>query len=156
MLPNIEIPVIETYTELAAVATAVAAAILVLVLTWRRLRTTRRARKSASLSNHPFIAPRAHALRGLKRRRHATQHIDFDKLASMISSATDRAEHLSQTQSAAALKLDTAEVAVNRLLADIDGIMTVTRPPVAPVADAPLPVVPAAHAEQPQRPSIAA
>ena len=65
-----------------------------------------------------------------------------ERLASMITEATDRAEHLSETQSAAALKLDSAEMAVNRLVAEIEAVMTVPGPAhlastAKPVAQAP-------------------
>ena len=66
----------------------------------------------------------------------------FDRLATLIDGVHTRAAQLSETQSKAALKLDTAEMAVHRLLADIDGIMTVPRaahPPAVTAVEAAAP-----------------
>lgn len=114
--------VIETYSELAAVTGGLAALIALGVLFRRRLRS-RGARPPGLIGPNPAAAPPP---------REATSSLagkakgmDFDRLADLIADASDRAGHISETQSAAALKLDTAEMAVNRLIADIDAVKTV-------------------------------
>ena len=152
MLPNFENFVIETYTQLAAVLALLTALIVFGGWLWRRLRARTRAPELSRLQ--PARARAKSAVSSAEARLRAAHAREFDRLATMISSASDRAEQITVTQSAAALKLDTAEVAVNRLLADIDGIMTVARPPAAaataPPAAAVLPGI------APKRPSIAA
>ena len=77
--------------------------------------------------------------------------IEFDKLASYISHAGLRVDLIAQTQSAAALKLDTVEVAVNRLVADMSGIMAVPRAEQDHAV-----IIAAAPVQSPQQASIAA
>jgi hypothetical protein len=117
--------VIETYTQLATVAAVVAALSTMAVLMWRR-RKTRRA-SGAKLIGQQRAAGRSPAAAPRVQTARAPKGMDFDRLADMIADASDRAGHISETQSAAALKLDTAEMAVNRLIADIDPLMAVPK-----------------------------
>lgn len=114
--------VIETYTELGVVLLTVAVLATAARLIWRRNRTisTHNSKPTPPLNKRTTVSQPVPPVSSSR----ASAGLDFDKLASMISDANDRAGHISKTQSAAALKLDTAEVAVNRLLAEIDGIMT--------------------------------
>jgi hypothetical protein len=127
VVPDLDFLVIETYPQLFGCLLAVAAAIAVVRLGWLRwrrapaklivvpIRATARPDTALSLSEPQ-----------LKRRLNAGRQ-EFDRLAAYIDDASVRADHVSETQSKAAQKLDTVEVAVNRLLADMDGIMTVPR-----------------------------
>ncbi len=139
MPANFDFLIIETYTELIAVIAGAAILVMALRLLWRRRRagvaksrTSPKSKANKSTWSRPGRAAIVNKpLNGA----------DFDKLATVITEANDRAGHLTDTQSAAALKLDSAEMAVIRLLADIDGIMTVPgkiKPaPAAPTASAP-------------------
>ena len=123
MLPDFEFPVIESYQQLAGVllTLAIVAAFVRLLLRHRmasRARTARVTRRSGLLRSD---APAAK----VAQRAIATPRIEFETLATYIASSNSRAQQIYETQSAAALKLDTVEMAVNRLLADINGIMAV-------------------------------
>lgn len=128
MQANFDFLIIETYTELAVVLLVLAAAAVVVGWLWaraRRLRTSNRRRgvpikKSRRVTGPPSAGSLPAA-------------VNFDTLASMISDANDRAGHIVETQSAAALKLDSAEMAVNRLIADIGGVMPVPAKLAAPL-----------------------
>ncbi len=107
--------VIETYQQLFAVAAVVLAALATLSMLMRPRPTPR---------HIPIAAPRSRpaGLRGAVADRQ-----EFDRLATVIEDVRCRAETAANTQSMAALKLDTVEMAVHRLLADMDGIMAVPR-----------------------------
>ena len=112
------LPVIETYEELGAVVAILVAIVLAIRFVWRRHRKSgggvaEGSPRSCGVSQYPRLP--------------AIGPIDFDKLAQLIDDATGRAEHIVKNQSAAALKLDTAEIAINRLFAEIDGIVGVPR-----------------------------
>ncbi len=116
--------VIETYTQLAVVLAVVASVATGIVLVLRKRAARRRVaakrigpQHGQALQRPERPAPRATQAKGM----------DFDRLADMIADASDRAGHISEKQSAAALKLDTAEMAVNRLIADIDPVMSVPK-----------------------------
>ena len=145
MLANFEIPVIETYAELAGVVAGLAFVLLALRFLWRR-----RSRAARAGTRRPALKA-ASRPRKAAAERHAklVTSVDFDKLAAVISDANDRAGHISETQTAAALKLDTAEMQVNRLLAEIESLKTAdtkSRATAAPVqampTTTPLPLVP--------------
>lgn len=115
--------IIESYAELAGVVLGLAVVGLAVRLVWRMLRrrTTVKATQAKPRSNRR----QAHNKAAATRHKSPTgQGLDFEKLATMISDANVQADHISETQSAAALKLDTAEMAVNRLIAEITGVMT--------------------------------
>ena len=134
MQPSFDFLIIETYQDLAILVAGLAASLFIARVIWVRLRRPR----AAKTASKPAKASRARVAGG---DRLATGP-EFERLASMITEATDRAEHLSETQSAAALKLDSAEMAVNRLVAEIEAVMTVPGPAhlastAKPVAQAP-------------------
>lgn len=125
--------IIESYAELAGVVLGLAVMGVAVRLIWRMLRSRRavkatkaKPRSSRRQANISATAPRNKSTTG--------QGLDFEKLATMISVANVQAGHISETQTAAALKLDTAEMAVNRLIAEINGVMTV------PAKETPRPV----------------
>ena len=133
-----QIPVIETYQQLAGIVLALTCVAVIARLVW--LRRRHGAVSTAPASQQIEISKREPTRRG-------SPAIEFDKLASYISNAGTRAEHVAHTQSAAALKLDTVEVAVNRLVADMNGIMDVPRaaiPPAAVIAVTQAPAAPRA------------
>lgn len=146
MLANFEIPVIETYAELAGVVAGLAFVLLALRFLWRR-----RSRAARAGTRRPALKAASRPRKAAAAERHAklVTSVDFDKLAAVISDANDRAGHISETQTAAALKLDTAEMQVNRLLAEIESLKTAdtkSRATAAPVqatpTTTPLPLVP--------------
>ncbi len=132
--------IIETYPQLMAViaCTAIIAALLRSLLLRASKRRVERARTGggAPVATERLRKQGKHERARLHDKIPATGK-DFDKLATVISEANDRAGHISDTQSAAAIKLDAAEMAVIRLRAEIDGIMTtpgVTKGPTPPLA----------------------
>jgi hypothetical protein len=139
VLFDFEIPVIETYRQLMGVAVVVA----IIATAVRLMRKARRAnlrfaKRGAQrrFERAPMSADAALPKSDMPmpvqrldpaRRLGDADRYAFDRLATLIDGVHTRAAQLSETQSKAALKLDTAEMAVHRLLADIDGIMTVPR-----------------------------
>ena len=144
MLFDFDIPVIETYRQLMGVVVAVA----IVATAVRLMRIAKRAnvrfatrgaqRRSERAPMPADAAPLKYAMPMPTQRLDPTQRLgdadrrEFDRLATLIDGVHIRAAQLSETQSKAALKLDTAEMAVHRLLADIDGIMTVPRAAAVP------------------------
>jgi hypothetical protein len=147
---DFDIPVIETYRQLMGIVVVVA----IVVTAVRLLRQAKRAkirfanrgaeRRSEKTPMSADAVPQAApstmqpSLAPMQRLGDAGRR-EFDRLAMLIDGVHSRAAQLSETQTKAALKLDTAEMAVHRLLADIDGIMTVPRaatPPAAGPAEA--------------------
>jgi hypothetical protein len=131
VVPNLDFLVIETYPQLFGCLLAVAAALVAMRGVFVRLQHQRSAKPAQLIvlpvraTARPDGAPSMAAPQP-KRRLNAGRQ-EFDRLAAYIDDASVRADHVSETQSKAAQKLDTVEVAVNRLLADMDGIMTVAR-----------------------------
>jgi hypothetical protein len=127
--------IIETYSQLMAVCVGTAIFATVLRLIFVRAKRLRGARASNGIYSanvtkreqlqSKFDRPRSDA-------RRPANGMDFDKLATVISEANDRACHISETQSAAAIKLDAAEMAVIRMIAEIDGVMTIPGKPKRP------------------------
>lgn len=128
--------VIETYTQFAAlVAVLVGMATSILFLR-RRRRLSRATAVKLIGAQRPAVTTAKSAAPAQSKR--TSTSMNFDKLADMIAVATDRAGHISETQTAAALKLDTAEMAVNRLIADIDPVINARpAPKSAPQVEAP-------------------
>ena len=125
MPTNFDFLIIETYTELMAVIAGLAIVATILRLLW----IWRRARRNEARANSPVgkKSKTGHASNSRRAPANAQPNgADFIKLATVITEANERADNLTQTHTAAALKLDTAEMAVIRLHADIDGIMAVS------------------------------
>ena len=136
------------YLEIIGSCAAIAAVLLAGCWLWTRRKRT----PQASLKTSRPKPSRAPAKPARIDRNRSPLGQEFDKLATMISDANDRAGHISETQSAAALKLDSAEMAVNRLVAEIESVMTVpkTAPPVQ------LPQVAQSATSAKPRPNLAA
>ena len=139
--------IIETYPQLMAVCVSVAILATLVRLLWLRPKG-HRAVQGRTVSRQPRATKSTHDRKQTPHKaaqdpQRPVHGMDFDKLATVISEANDRAGHVTQTQSDAALKLDAAEMAVIRMLAEIDGIMTIPgkakRP--APVIVTPIAVV---------------
>lgn len=148
VLFDFDIPVIETYRQLMGVIVVVA----IVATAVRLLRVAKRAnlqfakrgaqRRSERAPMSADTAPLKPAMTMAAQRFDDADRRAFDRLATLIDGVHTRAAQLSETQSRAALKLDTAEMAVHRLLADIDGIMTVPRaanPPAVTAVEATAP-----------------
>lgn len=116
--------IIETYTQLAVVLAVAATLVTAIVLVVRRRAARRRGAAKLAGTQQAPVARKSVRLAPQVRQ---TKGMDFNRLADMIANASDRAGRISETQSAAALKLDTAEMAVNRLIADIDPLMAVPK-----------------------------
>lgn len=116
--------VIETYTQLAVVLAVIVTAVAGSALVLRRRVARRRSAVKLIAPQHRPAAQKSEQQTPQVRK---AKGMDFDRLADMIADANGRAGHISETQSAVALKLDTAEMAVNRLIADIDPVMSVPK-----------------------------
>ncbi len=139
VLIDFDIPVIETYQQLVGIILVAVVGLTGFRLLWLRARAKlrfavpgaeRRSEIRLMAVDAALQPPRPPS--PTERLRDADRR-EFDRLASLIDGVNIRAAHVSETQSKAALKLDTVEMAVHRLLADIDGIMTVQRATVAAV-----------------------
>jgi hypothetical protein len=124
VLPDLDFFVIETYPQLLGLVLAISAAALAARVTIKALRRARALEMRAMARPAPSKSvqmpqPSRHTEMGQR---------EFDRVAAYIDDASARAGSVSDTQSKAAQKLDTVEVAVNRLLTDMEGIMTVPRP----------------------------
>jgi hypothetical protein len=129
--------VIETYQQLLAVVGVVAGVVVLVVALLRRSRRNRKALQAAPAIS---VAPkrRPPSSDGPSRRGLDAGRADFERLAAVVGDVRTRAETVSATQSRAALKLDTVEMAVHRVLVDIDGIMVAPRAaPAAAIGGAP-------------------
>jgi hypothetical protein len=124
VLPDLDFFVIETYPQLIGLLAAIAAVVVAARMTLKTLRRERAA--SPAVRALPALAKSTQTV--LPQRRADTGKREFDRMAAYIDDASARAGSVSDTQSKAAQKLDTVEVAVNRLLTDMEGIMTVPRP----------------------------
>ncbi len=125
--------VIETYQQLMGVLLILAIVTTVGRLIFQHFRdklrfVSRGAERSFEIRLMPNTTPMPKLPRttATERLRDADQHA-FDRLATMISGVSTHAAQVSETQSKAALKIDTVEMAVHRMLADIEGIMVVRR-----------------------------
>jgi hypothetical protein len=126
VLPDLDFFVIETYPQLIGLLLAVVGALVAARLTLKTLRRERSGPAPTRASALPPTMMPAEAQQ--PQRRLETGKREFDRMAAYIDDASARAGSVSDTQSKAAQKLDTVEVAVNRLLTDMEGIMTVPRP----------------------------
>lgn len=127
--------IIETYGQLTGVALALAVVVAIVPLLRLKARATSthapvQAGKTYPSKTHQIVvapqrlaAPNDTPTQSLR----AADQREFDRLANMISTVSLRAEHVSETQSKAALKLDTVEMAVHRLLLDVDGLVDLPR-----------------------------
>jgi hypothetical protein len=114
--------VIETYRELMGVFLGLAVAVAAVRLAWLR------ARKHKPAATRKAIAlPLATAAPVTAARMLEADAEQFDRLAKMISTVSQRAAHVSATQSQAALKLDTVEMAMHRMLSDVDGLVNLPK-----------------------------
>jgi hypothetical protein len=134
---DFNMPVIETYQQLMGLLVVLAGAFTLCRLLWLQFRANIRfvslGAVRQSESRLMAAEPKAQMPRETTpsaRIRDADRR-EFDKLATMISTVSTRAEQVSETQNKAAQKIDTVEMAMHRMLADIDGIMVVPRAEIA-------------------------
>jgi hypothetical protein len=118
---NPETLIIETYQELMGVLLGMAIAAVGLRLAWVKYRTGETQPKARPAPSPVPLAP----LPTIRLRDAEIR--EFDRLATMISTVSQRAERVSATQSQAALKLDTVEMAMHRLLTDVDGLVALPK-----------------------------
>jgi hypothetical protein len=128
---NIDNLIIETYRELTGVLLACAIVMLAARLVWLNTRKPATAVVHTATTRLPTIPAASTSARMLE-----VDTQQFNRLANLISTVSQRAEHVSSTQSQAALKLDTVEMAMHRLLSDVDGLVDLPKhmPPPAPAA----------------------
>ena len=116
MLADFDIPVIETYTQLAGVITGVVLAALACRRAWRMLRPQHMPKLQPSRPvRAAAVAP-------------AKDEQEFASLAALVSRASDRAAAISDTQAKAAIKIDSTEIALARLLAELSAVTQVREP----------------------------
>ena len=114
VLADFEFPIIETYTQLAWVMLVVSGALVLGGCVARRARQTRAARR-AGVKSAPVAAPPT----PIQRTGPGPRPLDFERLAALISEASDRAWSITETQAAVGIKLDSTEIAVSRLVTDL-------------------------------------
>ena len=130
--------IIETYGQLMGVVLALALAVIIFRL--MRLKSVARRKRTALPLSTPLKAAVVPAPPGKgiadtpTQRLRAADQREFDRLAQMISTVSLRAEHVTETQCKAALKLDTVEMAMHRLLLDVDGLVKRPRSVAPPLA----------------------
>jgi hypothetical protein len=135
---NLDSLVIETYQELMGVLLGITIVVVGARLACLSYRKRRPSASRKIAAKPPAIAAPAPAARMLE-----ADAQQFNRLANMISTFSQRAEHVSATQGQAALKLDTVEMAMHRLRTDVDGLVNLPKhmPPPAPAAVAPIATV---------------
>jgi hypothetical protein len=137
VLIDFDILVIETYQQLVGLILVAAVVLTGFRLLWLRVRARQRFAVSGAQRRSEIrlmaadAAPQTSPLLSPTSRLRDADRREFDRLATLIDGVNARAAHVSETQSKAALKLDTVEMAVHRLLADMDGIMIVPRTAIA-------------------------
>jgi hypothetical protein len=133
---NLDSLVIETYQELMGVLLGFAIAVAGVRLAWLNYRKHKPAAARKIAAKSPARAAPVTAAPKLAADAQQFDRQHFNRLANMISTVSQRAEHVSATQSQAALKLDTVEMAMHRLLSDVDGLVNLPKhmPPPVPVA----------------------
>ena len=116
MFEDFEIPVIETYTQLACVLAVLAAVVLAVWFGVRTLRRTRR-RVDQTVKLHS-------PMRGAEPRTSK----EFDTVAGVVTERTERATAIGAKQAAAAVKIDSTELAIDRLRGELAEIMQIPAP----------------------------
>ena len=126
VLADFEFPVIETYSQLAWVMLAVAGLVYAGRSIWRAFR--------------PAPQPAISMQRGAPVRHRGLKPLtpDFEKLGGVIARTTDRVSTITENQQAATVKIDSTEMAVNRLMAELSAIMILPRAGAAKSDPAPL------------------
>ena len=146
MILGFDIPVIETYTQLGWVLLTVAGAVMCI---WGcgggLVRLERQDAAQSKQANVKKIADAATTPVAAPRRS------EFDQLADLLASAGARAFGAVDVQARATLSLDSTEMAVNRLVADLSQVMVVpkkipdrgfSRRPLVSAPQLPRPLVP--------------
>ena len=112
MSADFEFPVIETYTQLAWVLLAAVGLAYAAGRVWRACRPA-----SQLVVSLQSGAPVSH-----RSRKPSTP--DFEKLGGVIARTTDRVSAIAENQQAATMKIDSTEMAINRLMAELSSVMT--------------------------------
>ena len=126
MSADFEFPVIETYSQLAWVMLAAVGLAYAAGRIWRASRSIPQlviSLQSAAPVGHRSLKPSTP---------------DFEKLGGVIARTTDRVSAIAENQQAATMKIDSTEMAINRLMAELSAVMIL--PGDGPAISVPAPV----------------
>ena len=120
VLANFEIPVIENYIQLAWVLFAFAGLAFAGRGLWRSIPT--------AIPGSKRVVPAGPVQTPIRGPNLKPAALDLEKLGTVIAHTTDRVLTIAEKQQAAALKIDSTEMAINRLNSELAAIMSWPRP----------------------------